>query len=192
MGERYVSLLPKDFLFDVTVHSFFRHLLFRISQPKHIEYSHKYADDDYEYRHVILTQVIHESLPKDLKVRYERTLTDREWRELGVQQSLGWVHYMWHKPEPHILLFRRRLGTVYHRCDFKNLTQDVPTVYICHDNLRIIRRRSIIAQYFSFISGPSHWSHRPAAEAGNEGSVRERNGSVHETLNGENTHSCVY
>jgi cyclin-dependent kinase regulatory subunit CKS1 len=24
-----------------------------------------------------------------------------------VQQSRGWVHYAMHKPEPHILLFRR-------------------------------------------------------------------------------------
>jgi len=26
---------------------------------------------------------------------------------LGVQQSGGWVHYMIHEPEPHLLLFRR-------------------------------------------------------------------------------------
>jgi hypothetical protein len=29
----------------------------------------------------------------------------------GVQQSMGWVHYEVHTPEPHILLFRRPLGT---------------------------------------------------------------------------------
>ena len=29
----------------------------------------------------------------------------------GVQQSRGWAHYEWHRPEPHILLFRRPLGT---------------------------------------------------------------------------------
>jgi cyclin-dependent kinase regulatory subunit CKS1 len=28
-----------------------------------------------------------------------------------VQQSRGWVHYEFHRPEPHILLFRRELGT---------------------------------------------------------------------------------
>lgn len=34
-----------------------------------------------------------------------------EWRNLGIQQSRGWVHYEVHKPEPHILLFRRPKGT---------------------------------------------------------------------------------
>lgn len=29
-----------------------------------------------------------------------------EWRQLGVQQSRGWVHYAIHRPEPHIMLFR--------------------------------------------------------------------------------------
>lgn len=54
-----------------------------------------------------------------------RLLTEHEWRHLGVQQSLGWVHFMIHEPgtetsnevaslsflslEPHILLFRRSL-----------------------------------------------------------------------------------
>ena len=41
-----------------------------------------------------------------------RTLTDTEWRNIGVQQSRGWEHYAIHRPEPHILLFRRPLGTV--------------------------------------------------------------------------------
>ena len=40
-----------------------------------------------------------------------RLLTEPEWRALGVQQSRGWVHYATHRPEPHILLFRRPLGT---------------------------------------------------------------------------------
>ena len=35
----------------------------------------------------------------------------QEWRSLGVQQSRGWVHYELHKPEPHILLFRRPKGS---------------------------------------------------------------------------------
>ena len=51
-------------------------------------------------------------LPKELqKTLPERLLTEQEWRQLGVQQSRGWVHYAIHKPEPHILLFRRPLGT---------------------------------------------------------------------------------
>lgn len=35
-------------------------------------------------------------------------MTETEWRNLGVQQSPGWVHYMMHAPEPHVLLFRRK------------------------------------------------------------------------------------
>lgn len=38
-------------------------------------------------------------------------LTENEWRSLGIQQSRGWVHYAIHRPEPHILLFRRLIGT---------------------------------------------------------------------------------
>ncbi|KAH3757160.1 cyclin-dependent kinases regulatory subunit [Pelomyxa schiedti] len=66
-----------------------------------IVYSEKYTDSVYEYRHVILPPDISALLPKD------RLLTEEEWRGAGVQQSLGWVHYLIHKPEPHILLFRR-------------------------------------------------------------------------------------
>ena len=40
-----------------------------------------------------------------------RLLSENEWRSLGVQQSRGWVHYEIHRPEPHILLFRRPSGT---------------------------------------------------------------------------------
>uniref|UniRef100_A0A2I3G2A2 Cyclin-dependent kinases regulatory subunit n=1 Tax=Nomascus leucogenys TaxID=61853 RepID=A0A2I3G2A2_NOMLE len=36
-------------------------------------------------------------------------MSESEWRNLGVQQSQGWVHYMIHEPETHILLFRRPL-----------------------------------------------------------------------------------
>lgn len=59
-----------------------------------------------------------------------RLLSETEWRSMGVQQSRGWQHYAIHRyvslhgnfarikshdficrPEPHILLFRRPLGT---------------------------------------------------------------------------------
>ena len=36
-----------------------------------------------------------------------RLMTEAEWRSFGVKQSPGWVHYMIHNPEPHILMFRR-------------------------------------------------------------------------------------
>ncbi|KAL3780016.1 hypothetical protein ACHAW5_003013 [Stephanodiscus triporus] len=70
-----------------------------------IEYSEKYADEENEYRHVILPKELAKTLPK------ARLLTENEWRSIGVQQSRGWHHYAIHRPEPHILLFRRPLGT---------------------------------------------------------------------------------
>ncbi len=52
-------------------------------------------------------------LPKDLAklIPKGKLLAESEWRSYGVQQSRGWEHYAVHKPEPHILLFRRALGT---------------------------------------------------------------------------------
>ena len=70
-----------------------------------IEYSEKYGDDKFEYRHVILPKELAKNLPKN------RLLGETEWRGIGVQQSRGWQHYAVHRPEPHILLFRRPLGT---------------------------------------------------------------------------------
>uniref|UniRef100_A0A0N5AQA3 Cyclin-dependent kinases regulatory subunit n=1 Tax=Syphacia muris TaxID=451379 RepID=A0A0N5AQA3_9BILA len=66
-------------------------------------YSTKYEDDEYEYRHVHVTKKVAKSIPKN------RLLTETEWRNLGIQQSPGWVHYMIHGPERHIMLFRRKL-----------------------------------------------------------------------------------
>ncbi|GAB0491772.1 hypothetical protein I4F81_011538 [Pyropia yezoensis] len=66
-----------------------------------IIYSEKYYDDTFEYRHVILPSDISKAMPKG------RLLSEAEWRGLGVQQSRGWEHYAIHRPEPHILLFRR-------------------------------------------------------------------------------------
>ncbi|XP_071640703.1 cyclin-dependent kinases regulatory subunit isoform X2 [Temnothorax longispinosus] len=68
---------------------------------ENIQYSEKYSDDRYEYRHVILPLDIARHVPKT------HLMTETEWRNLGVQQSPGWVHYMMHGPEPHVLLFRR-------------------------------------------------------------------------------------
>uniref|UniRef100_A0A8C5DQ60 Cyclin-dependent kinases regulatory subunit n=1 Tax=Gouania willdenowi TaxID=441366 RepID=A0A8C5DQ60_GOUWI len=59
---------------------------------KQIYYSDKYDDEKYEYRHVML--------PKDIAKRVPKThlMSETEWRNLGVQQSQGWVHYMIHQP----------------------------------------------------------------------------------------------
>ena len=73
--------------------------------PREIEYSDKYTDDYYEYRHVILPKKVYQKAPRG------RILTEMEWRGIGVQQSRGWAHYEIHKPEPFILLFRRAKGT---------------------------------------------------------------------------------
>eukprot|EP00850_Spirogloea_muscicola_P023858 SM000396S15202 [mRNA] locus=s396:9417:15838:- [translate_table: standard] len=54
-------------------------------------------------RHVILPPDIARQLPKG------KLLSEPKWRALGVQQSRGWEHYAIHRPEPHILLFRRPL-----------------------------------------------------------------------------------
>jgi len=70
-----------------------------------IDYSDKYMDGKYEYRHVILPKEQAKNMPKN------RLLSEGEWRDLGIQQSRGWEHYANHRPEPHILLFRRCLGT---------------------------------------------------------------------------------
>mmetsp|Transcript_3879 Transcript_3879/g.11244 ORF Transcript_3879/g.11244 Transcript_3879/m.11244 type:complete len:95 (-) Transcript_3879:2376-2660(-) len=66
-----------------------------------IQYSERYYDDVYEYRHVVLPSDIAKIMPKN------RLLAEVEWRSYGIQQSRGWVHYAIHKPEPHIMLYRR-------------------------------------------------------------------------------------
>lgn len=64
-------------------------------------YSDKYYDDKYEYRHVQVAQELSKLIPKN------KLMSEDEWRSLGITQSRGWIHYMIHEPEPHVLLFRR-------------------------------------------------------------------------------------
>lgn len=73
--------------------------------PKEIEHSDKYSDDLFEYKHVILTEEIFRRLTKD------KLLKEEEWRAIGIKQTKGWSHYTIFKPEPHILLFKRPIGT---------------------------------------------------------------------------------
>jgi cyclin-dependent kinase regulatory subunit CKS1 len=47
--------------------------------PEEIEYSEKYEDDLFEYRHVMLPKAIFKTMPRG------RLLSDSEWRGLGVQ-----------------------------------------------------------------------------------------------------------
>ncbi|KAL6927215.1 Cyclin-dependent kinases regulatory subunit (Cell division control protein cks1) [Hanseniaspora valbyensis] len=75
-----------------------------------IHYSQRYYDDDNEYRHVMLPKQMLKEIPTDYfnnQTGTLRLLTEDEWRNLGITQSLGWQHYENHTPEPHILLFKR-------------------------------------------------------------------------------------
>ncbi|KAK9456399.1 regulatory subunit of cyclin-dependent kinase [Dipodascopsis uninucleata] len=75
-----------------------------------IHYSSRYADDNFEYRHVTLPKNMLKVIPKDYfdtETGTLRILMEEEWRGLGITQSLGWEHYETHTPEPHILLFKR-------------------------------------------------------------------------------------
>ncbi|XP_014273184.1 cyclin-dependent kinases regulatory subunit 1 [Halyomorpha halys] len=71
---------------------------------KQIYYSERYSDDNFEYRHVVLPKDMVNLIPKN------RLMTEKEWRSIGVTQSPGWIHYMTHSPEPHILLFKRPIS----------------------------------------------------------------------------------
>lgn len=75
-----------------------------------INYSTRYSDDNFEYRHVILPKHMLKVIPRDYfnqNTGTLRILLEEEWRGLGITQSLGWEHYETHTPEPHILLFKR-------------------------------------------------------------------------------------
>lgn len=52
-------------------------------------------------------------LPKELAKQVPKThlMSEEEWRRLGVQQSLGWVHYMVH--EPGMVVYRQIWGYKY-------------------------------------------------------------------------------
>ena len=46
--------------------------------PDEIEYSEKYQDDEFEYRHVLLPKPVYRNMPRG------RLLYEEEWRNLGV------------------------------------------------------------------------------------------------------------
>ncbi|KAJ7836243.1 regulatory subunit of cyclin-dependent kinase [Mycena olivaceomarginata] len=56
-----------------------------------IQYSDRYSDDLYEYRHVVLPKPLLRLVPKDFFTQDGRTLrllADAEWRGIGIMQSL--------------------------------------------------------------------------------------------------------
>lgn len=75
----------------------------RAQLAEKIYYSETYQDEGAAmYRHVILPPELVQYVPSN------RLMLEVEWRALGVTQSPGWQHYMLYKPEPHVLLFRKR------------------------------------------------------------------------------------
>ena len=48
-------------------------------------------------RHVVLPRELAKQVPKS------HLMSEDEWRRLGVQQSLGWVHYMIHEPGQYLV-----------------------------------------------------------------------------------------
>mmetsp|Transcript_13808 Transcript_13808/g.14363 ORF Transcript_13808/g.14363 Transcript_13808/m.14363 type:complete len:88 (-) Transcript_13808:190-453(-) len=69
--------------------------------PSEIRYSDKYVTGSYEYTSVIL--------PKSSlnKIDEKKTMSYEKLKNLGVQISSNWIHYMVHEPEPHVILLRR-------------------------------------------------------------------------------------
>ncbi|KAF9920761.1 Cyclin-dependent kinases regulatory subunit (Cell division control protein cks1) [Linnemannia zychae] len=85
---------------------------------ENIDYGQVYEDDTYEYRTVTLPKVMLRYIPRNFMAKPEdqnsfllRLLKEEEWRHLGIKMSHYWVHFMCHAPEPHLLLFRRPVGT---------------------------------------------------------------------------------
>ncbi|XP_024084850.1 cyclin-dependent kinases regulatory subunit 1-like [Cimex lectularius] len=68
-----------------------------------IQYSDRYSDNVFEYRHVTLPANIAKLVPRN------HSMTETEWRNLGIQQSTGWINYLQHTSEPHVVCFRRPL-----------------------------------------------------------------------------------
>jgi cyclin-dependent kinase regulatory subunit CKS1 len=70
--------------------------------PNEIKYSDKYITSGYEYIHVILPKIFLSKLSKQI-------MHENEWKSLGIQLSSQWENYMVYLPEPHVILFRRKL-----------------------------------------------------------------------------------
>jgi cyclin-dependent kinase regulatory subunit CKS1 len=96
-----MSRLPDYFAASGPIKEEYNTIIYKMAAK--IDYSERYKDDEYEYRHVRLPKEYTRMLPKD------RLLSEAECSMLGIRQSPGWEHYLIHKPEPHVLLFRRRL-----------------------------------------------------------------------------------
>lgn len=74
--------------------------------PRRIEYGEKYQDKRYEYVNVMLPLELYDKIPKN------KLFNEDEVRMIGVTKMKGWENYAFFKPEPHILLFRRKLNKI--------------------------------------------------------------------------------
>ena len=76
---------------------------------------------------VIFTCPRHVILPKNLAELVPRThlMTESEWRNLGVQQSPGWMHYLIHEPgkifSNSFISLTKEIMTLTVFCDFISL-----------------------------------------------------------------------
>ncbi|KAF9938342.1 Cyclin-dependent kinases regulatory subunit (Cell division control protein cks1) [Mortierella alpina] len=83
-----------------------------------IEYGDVYYDSKYEYRNVTLPKIMLSFIdrrfmeyPDNPYCNILRILSEEEWRAVGITMSQYWDNWMRHDPEPHVLLFRRPVGT---------------------------------------------------------------------------------
>merc|ERR1719219_2374625 len=76
------------------------------SKPKiqKFKYSKKYYDDEFEYRHIKLPENVLNKIPNPPVL-----LSQTDMKNIGLNLSDGWINYLRHKPEPHIILVRRCL-----------------------------------------------------------------------------------
>lgn len=56
-----------------------------------IEYSDKYFDEEFEYRHVLLPRATAS------KLEGFKLISEEKCKEFGIKQSRGWIHYGFHR-----------------------------------------------------------------------------------------------
>jgi cyclin-dependent kinase regulatory subunit CKS1 len=73
--------------------------------PKSIEYGQVYKDQTYEYVNVLLPKGVFTQI-KDKITKF----SEEELKNIGMQKVADWENYGMFKPEPHVLLFRKKIG----------------------------------------------------------------------------------
>jgi hypothetical protein len=88
-------------------------------------------------------------LPKELVKLVPEThlMAEAEWRDIGVPQSPSWIHYMHHRPEPNIKMYKYttnrcllmedeagykyvRLVSIFMLIEFYNIPGSTPMFYL--------------------------------------------------------------